>query len=96
MTSATKRLHAVISGRVQGVGFRYFVQENAYRLNLKGWVRNRRNGTVEVEVEGNQAVLEKFLQELHQGPRSAIVTEVETSWEPASGEFSEFRVRLTT
>lgn len=95
MTSTTKRLHAVISGRVQGVGFRYFVQENAYRLNLKGWVRNRRNGKVEVEVEGNQVVLEKFLQELHQGPRSAVVSAVETSWSPANGEFTDFRVQMT-
>ena len=95
MTSTTKRLHAVINGRVQGVGFRYFVQENAYRFNLKGWVRNRRNGTVEVEVEGTQTVLEKFLQELHQGPRSANVSGVETSWSSASGEFTDFRVRMT-
>ena len=95
MTSTTIRLHAVISGWVQGVGFRYFVQENAYRLKLNGWVRNRRNGTVEVEVEGNKVVLERLLQELHQGPRSAVVSAVETSWSPANGEFTDFRVRMT-
>lgn len=96
MASAEKRLHAIISGRVQGVGFRYFVQENAYRLNLKGWVRNRWDGTVEVEAEGNQRVLDQLVQTLHQGPTSAIVSEINTEWLPASGNFIDFRVRKTS
>ena len=96
MASAEKRLHAIISGRVQGVGFRYFVQENAYRLNLKGWVRNRRDGTVEVEAQGSSLILEQFVQLLGQGPRSAIVSEVKTDWFPATSEFLDFRVRTTS
>lgn len=95
MASAEKRLHAIISGRVQGVGFRYFVQENAYRLNLKGWVRNRRDGSVEVEAQGIPLILEQFVQSLQQGPRSAIVSEVKTEWLPADHEFLDFRVRMT-
>lgn len=95
MVSANKRLHAIISGRVQGVGFRYFVQENAYHLNLKGWVRNLVDGTVEVEVEGNHTQLEKFIQILNKGPRSAIVEEVKTEWREYTGQFIDFRVRST-
>jgi len=96
MASADKMLHAIISGRVQGVGFRYFVQKTAYRLNLKGWVRNRKDGTVEVEAQGNPHILEQFVQALHQGPRSAIVSEVKTDWIPATNEFIDFRVRTTS
>jgi acylphosphatase len=96
MVPTEKRLHAIISGRVQGVGFRYFVQENAYRLNLKGWVRNRRDGTVEVEVQGSPQILDQFIQVLHKGPRSAIVSEVKTDWLPDSRELMDFRVRTTS
>ena len=96
MASAEKRLHAVIRGRVQGVGFRYFVQENAYRLNVKGWVRNRWDGTVELEGEGKQRDLEQLLKVLHRGPTSSIVSEIETEWLPAAGEFIDFRVRKTS
>jgi acylphosphatase len=96
MTSAEKRLHAIVSGRVQGVGFRYFVQENAYRLNLKGWVRNRRDGTVEVEAQGSPHVLDILVQSLQQGPQSAIVSDVKTEWLPANRGFTDFRVRMTS
>ena len=65
------RLHAVVEGTVQGVGFRNFVQENAYRLNLTGWVRNRWDGTVEVTAEGDRQDLEKLLQALRRGPRAS-------------------------
>lgn len=89
------RLHAVVSGRVQGVNFRMFVQETASRLALTGWVRNLYTGEVEVVAEGRRADLENLLVALHRGPRSAYVTEVKNHWLSASGEFTTFQVRRT-
>jgi len=89
------RLHAVVEGRVQGVGFRYFVEETALALNLTGWVRNRWNGTVETVAEGERAILEKFLLTLQRGPRSARVSEVSSQWLPATGEFNRFTIKMT-
>ena len=90
-----ERLHAIVEGRVQGVGFRAFVQQNAYELQLMGWVRNKWDGSVEVLAEGKRGDLERLLAALHRGPRSANVTRVKDSWETATGEFSSFRVRMT-
>jgi acylphosphatase len=89
------RLHATVEGRVQGVSFRYFVTEQAQRLGLVGWVRNRYNGDVEVLAEGSRYDLEQLLIALHQGPSMAHVSEVNVEWLPARGEFSSFWVRST-
>jgi acylphosphatase len=86
------RLHAIVRGFVQGVGFRYFVLERVTGAGLRGWVRNRGDGTVEVVAEGPRPVLERLLQELRRGPRSATVTEVEVDWQPARGDLPAFRV----
>ena len=91
----TNRLHAVIHGRVQGVGFRAFTVSSAMRLNLTGWVRNRFNGTVETIAEGSQTALETFLKDLHRGPGPSNVTHVDADWQQPTGEFSNFRSRLT-
>ena len=89
------RLHATIEGRVQGVSYRYFVTEQAKRLALKGRVRNRHNGNVEVMAEGYRHSLEQLLNYLYQGPPMAHVTNVEAEWLPAIGEFTSFWVRGT-
>ena len=93
--SDTVQLHVQIDGHVQGVGFRMFVQKMAAALDLTGWVRNRWNGGVEVLAEGEQVMLERLLRVLYEGPRGATVTDVDFEWLPASGEFSDFRVRAT-
>jgi acylphosphatase len=90
------RLHAVIEGYVQGVGFRAFVQDQAIRLGVSGWVRNRWDGSVEVLAEGERLTLEKLLTALYRGPRASQVTGVNPEWLPASGEFSGFRVQMTS
>lgn len=90
---ARKRLKAEISGDVQGVGFRYFAQANARRLGLHGYVRNRYDGAVEVEAEGNTPELERFLEMLRQGPRAARVQDVQVSWLPYRGNLGPFGVR---
>lgn len=97
MSSASEltRLHAYVDGSVQGVGFRMFVQDIAQAMGLTGWVRNTFDGRVEVLAEGAPADLERLLEKLRQGPRSAFVTEVQQEWQPATGEFSSFDIRRT-
>ena len=89
------RLHAIVKGRVQGVGFRFFTMQTAYELNLTGWVRNRINGDVEVLAEGKKTNLIALLSALKRGPSSAAVREVLPDWEEFSGEFMQFRARET-
>ena len=89
------RLHAIVSGRVQGVNFRYFVMEQAAELDLNGWVRNRWDGSVEVTAEGPRSNLEQLLQALRQGPPMARVEDVDFAWLTATGEFTGFSVRST-
>jgi len=88
-----ERMTAVVSGRVQGVGFRYYVQQAAVLLKLVGWVRNRWDGCVEVVAEGSHTQLLQLLGLLYQGPPSAEVEDVDADWQPASGEYSSFRVK---
>ena len=90
------RLHATVKGYVQGVGFRYYVQETAASLGLSGWVRNRWDGTVEVVAEGERQSLEKLLGALRRGPRASTVSGVDFAWQPATGEFHHFQVRMTS
>jgi len=89
------RLHVVLSGRVQGVAYRYFAEKRAFSLGLGGWVRNLFDGRVEVLAEGERPALESFLAELREGPRLAVVEDVEVRWEDASGEFAGFTVRFS-
>ncbi|MCB9914759.1 MAG: acylphosphatase [Planctomycetes bacterium] len=80
-----------VSGRVQGVGFRYFAQAEAERLGLDGWVRNLPDGRVEFEAAGEERALEAFLAWLRKGPTFAHVSGVE-AWACASSEDAGFRV----
>lgn len=89
------RLHAVIDGHVQGVGFRAFVVEIAESMEVTGWVRNTFEGNVEVLVEGYRENLDIILEYLRRGPRSAFVTRVDQAWSEATGEFERFEVRRT-
>jgi acylphosphatase len=89
-----KQLHAIVHGRVQGVNFRYYTQEQAIDLDVVGWVRNLPDRTVEVTAEGSPDQLEKLLKFLHRGPISARVTRVEATWHRASGRLKGFNVRF--
>ncbi len=89
------RLHATITGRVQGVSFRYFVLDEAARLDLTGWVRNRWTGSVEVTAEGPRQNLEQVLLALRDGPPMAAVSDVDFQWLPCTGEFTGFEVVKT-
>ena len=71
------RLYIRVSGRVQGVGFRWFTSMTAARLNLTGWVRNREDGDVEMEVQGDEGPVEDFVRAVSRGPRYAVVENME-------------------
>ena len=91
---AHRRLHAVARGRVQGVGFRQFVQRHATILGCRGYVRNMPDGrTVEVVAEGEESALEALLRHLQQGPPAARVRDVAVEWQQATGELPPFSVR---
>lgn len=85
-----ERIEASVSGRVQMVMYRDFVQRNASRLRLVGNVRNIDDGTVHVLAEGSRGALEKLIKRLHRGPILAHVKEVRVRWLPATGEFQKF------
>lgn len=91
--AARARFRAVISGHVQMVGFRAFVEMRAPRYGATGYVRNLPTGGVEVVAEGDRALLEEFLSDLRKGPRGARVDQLSVSWEPPGGEFYDFSVR---
>lgn len=80
------RLHVVITGRVQGVGFRYSCEEQAESRGLAGWVRNLPDGGVEAAFEGPRADVEELLAWCREGPSAARVTNVEVRWEEPRGE----------
>jgi len=82
-----------IRGRVQGVGFRYFVLENAVRLGIRGYVRNLWNGDVEAHAEAEEHSLALFRAELERGPDLARVVDVVEEDAPVTGEYSSFYVR---
>ncbi len=69
MESRLRAVRWIVTGRVQGVSYRYFARENARELELTGWVRNLADGSVEVQVAGDSEVLERFRQRLEEGPR---------------------------
>jgi len=88
-----RRLKAEIIGDVQGVGFRFFAERHARQLGLEGYVRNRYDGAVEVEAEGDAPALEHLLNELRRGPRLARVQDVRVTWLPYKGDLGPFGVR---
>ncbi|MEX1011942.1 MAG: acylphosphatase [Balneolaceae bacterium] len=96
MYSQLVQKQILLTGRVQGVGFRYYTQTQARKLGLRGWVRNRSDGRVEVVVQGPQETLDKFLEQLERGPAAASVTDLEiVDQSDRPGEFLTFDVEPT-
>ena len=88
-----KRVHVFYAGRVQGVGFRITAEETARSLGVVGWVKNLRDGRVELVAEADQATLERFLEQIRSGPMKNFITQVEISWSNATETFDEFEIR---
>ena len=86
----TKRVQARVSGRVQGVGFRYYAAHVAKELGVVGTVRNLSDGGIEAVAEAEEATLHQFLTALRHGPHAAEVTEVATAWAEPTGDFANF------
>jgi len=92
-TNDIQELHAYVDGWVQGVGYRYFVVNNALALGLRGYVRNMSDRSVEVIAQGTRPNLERLLALLQRGPSAAEVKEIRTSWGQPTEHFSGFHVR---
>jgi len=89
------RRRAIVAGDVQGVGFRWGAREAAQRLGVTGWARNRRDGTVEAEVEGEPEQVERMLDWLRAGPPGANVESVTISEAETRGDDDAFRIHET-
>lgn len=88
-----KRVMAVVHGRVQGVFFRAYAQEQAVRLGLKGWVRNRSDGSVEAVLEGEDATVDRMIEWLHKGSPLSMVSGVTVTEEKPAEETGPFSIR---
>lgn len=82
----------VVSGVVQGVGFRFFTVNLARRLGLRGWVKNKPDGTVEIRAEGDKPAMFAFINELRIGPRWATVRDVNVQWTPPEDSYHSFDI----
>ncbi len=85
-------VHLVIQGRVQGVGFRYFVARCAETLGVAGWVRNRSDGAVELEAEGPRPTLERLVEAARRGPTGARVAALDEEWSERPPRHRGFQV----
>lgn len=79
------RTHVFISGRVQGVGYRYSTMDEAHRLGVNGWVCNVSDGRVEAVFEGTREAVEEIIRWCHKGPRAAVVKDVAVEYEQPEG-----------
>jgi acylphosphatase len=91
--TSIQALRFVVRGRVQGVGFRWFVEREAQILQIKGWVRNNSDGTVEVLAMGTREQLAGLRGRLQEGPRAARVDDVSESEAESIDEINSFQVR---
>jgi acylphosphatase len=89
---ATKRVHLIVRGRVQGVFFRAATQREARRLGITGWVKNRADGSVELLVEGEEDAIKEITSWANHGPSAARVDQVDVRWRGYTGEFPEFLI----
>jgi len=88
----TAARHVIVHGRVQGVGFRYFVRRAGARLGLTGNVLNRSDGTVEITVEGDEDAIVQFLGQVSEGPPSSRIERLDTEEITPSGSYRSFQI----
>lgn len=89
-----KRVHIYYSGVVQGVGFRFTVEDIARQSDITGWVKNLPDGKVEVLAEGEERLLIRFLDKIKNGPLKHYIRNIETAYSEATGEFKGFGIRF--
>ena len=87
-------LQSVVRGRVQGVGFRWFVRQQAHNAGITGWVQNLSDGSVAIEAEGTKEILTQFLEFIQQNHIGAVITEITHEFTPVSStSFSDFLIK---
>lgn len=86
------RAHIIVTGLVQGVFFRYSTTKKAQEFNVFGWVRNLRDGRVEIVCEGTEDGVEKLIEWCKRGPQGAYVKDVQITWEQYTGNFETFEI----
>lgn len=87
------KVEIIVQGVVQGVGYRFFVINQAHLFDVKGYVKNLPNGSVEVVAEGDKGVVKDFIERLRIGPLSAHVTGIDVKWDVKGSGFTEFRLQ---
>lgn len=87
-------IHCIISGKVQGVRYRDYVQTSATALQITGWVRNMQDGTVEVRAQGLPETLKEFIEYLHEGSLQSKVDGVSVEWRTAKELYEDFSIRF--
>jgi len=90
----TASAHVVVTGCVQGVGFRWWAMRKAQEYGLKGYIRNLYDGDVELEVEGLRGMIADFIEEVRIGPSSAGVTDAKVQWGRYQGKYEGFDIRF--
>ncbi len=88
-----KQIHVYYTGRVQGVGFRFTAEAIANQVGVSGWVKNLRDGGVEVVAEGEETILKDFLDKISQY-FSRYIQEADVQWGEASGQFKDFALKF--
>ena len=88
----TLTVNMKITGKVQGVGFRFFVQQQAQELGINGWVRNISNGDVEALAQGEKADLEQFIAKVKEGPSFSRVEDVSLNWVKEAEQYFGFEI----
>lgn len=86
------RVRLIVEGRVQGVWYRDSTRQKAHELKLTGWVKNRRDGTVEILAEGSESSIIELKKWCNKGPPNAVVTDIKETVEDFKGEFSSFDI----
>ena len=86
-------VHIIVSGMVQGIGFRYFVYSRARNLGLTGYVSNLVDGSVEILAQGERSLVEELIREVKIGPRAAHVSDVKIQWKEPRHQYKEFSIQ---
>lgn len=88
-----RQAHVYYSGRVVGVGFRMTADETAHSVGVVGWIKNLRDGRVEMVAQGDEQAVEQFLQAIRTGPMANFIKDVEIVWGPPAELFKDFEIR---
>ena len=87
-----KRVHLIVAGAVQSVGFRMFIDRKARELKLGGWVRNRMDGTVEIDAQGTEEAIEELIRQAKKGPSRSMVTSIRKEERELDSTLGRFEV----